>query len=104
MLNFIMSIITCQISGDFRRKSAGSRNGFIYKNNLAVMQAESPYEIKSVKSEPSQRSAPHEKMSQKSVNSRPNSPGSVSHRSIASGSDIDVTNGKNPFESNDEEE
>lgn len=70
---------------------------------------ESPYEIKSVKSDHSHRSA-QEKVSHKSLaSSRPNSPESVasqkSHKSVTgSVSDIDTNNGRNPFESNDEED
>ncbi len=87
-----------------RRKSGlDSRNGFIYKNNLAVMQ-ESPYEIKSVKSEASHRSgapASH----QERLTSRPQSPASISHKSVASMSDIETeTNAKNPFESHTTDE
>ena len=92
-----------------RRKSAGSRNGFIYnKQSLAVMQ-ESPYEIKSVKSEHSHRSGQEKVPSHKSnVSSRPVSPESVTSRksvkSTGSVSDVDTNNGRNPFESNDEED
>lgn len=84
-----------------RRKSAGSRNGFIYKNNLAVMQ-ESPYEIKSVKSDHSHRS----QLAPDKMSSRPQSPGSVSHKSVVSNSDVETeANGRNPFEAvTDEEE
>ena len=58
-----------------------------------MLQQESPYEIKSVRSEQSQRSlAPV-------PSSRPISPAS-----IATGSDIDLANNGNPFESNGEEE
>merc|ERR1719310_2164158 len=78
-----------------RRKSGlDSRNGFIYKNNLAVMQ-ESPYEIKSVKSEHSHRS----QLVPDKMSSRPQSPGSVSHKSVVSNSDVETeANGRNPFE------
>ena len=102
------SHLSCEDSPPYsRRKSAASKNGFIYKNNIAVMvsvylgnvrprdfsfQQESPYEIKSVRSEPSQRSVGP-------ASSRPISPasaGSVSER--------EGENSGNPFESNEEEE
>merc|ERR1719336_2715593 len=90
------SHLSCEDSPPYsRRKSAASKNGFIYKNNIAVT-PESPYEIKSVRSEQSLRSGPPAPVSPVS---RPGSPASV-----ATGSDIDLGNNGNPFESNEEEE
>ena len=103
------SHLSCEDSPPYsRRKSAASKNGFIYKNNIAVMvrvvlgnvsptvcllfQQESPYEIKSVRSEPSHRSVGP-------PTSRPISPASA-----ASVSERDEENNGNPFESNEEEE
>ena len=72
---------------------------------------ESPYEIKSVKSEHSQRSGQEKVSSQghkSNVSSRPVSPESVTSRksvkSTGTVSDVDTNNGRNPFESNDEED